>query len=163
MTLPNVLLFQAASNSPIFCKNGHMVCGSCKKQIQNCPTCRSEILTLKFNIMDQILDTVTFHCKFKNEGCSEILSFKKRENHENHCEFRSLECKYKFAGCTPMLKPKEKENHEKICEYRFSVQCQYKDYGCNEIVFEDTRENHENLCEFRLVYCYNHRCPWVGI
>ena len=78
---------------PVFCKNGHIICGNCKSNVKKCPTCREEMLKTRFNIMCQIIDAISVPCENKLAGCTTIMKLNEREEHLKNCEFRSLACK----------------------------------------------------------------------
>ena len=152
-------------NPPVFCQNGHLICGTCKGLIKDCPLCRSDILISRHNVMDQILASVSLNCKYKTEGCSSTLELKDKDNHEKLCEFRTINCKFNYAGCKTKLNMQDKDAHESTkCQFRFSRFCKFRAHGCEKMCdSEEGRQIHEKMCNFRLVKCYNFNCQLLKI
>ncbi|UYV78326.1 SIAH2, partial [Cordylochernes scorpioides] len=86
------------------CRNGHLVCSTCRPKVQNCPTCRSpmgavDAGNIRNLAMEKVASTVLFPCKYSISGCpAEFLHTEKTE-HEELCEFRPYLCPCPGASC----------------------------------------------------------------
>jgi len=86
---------------PIFqCPAGHLICNHCKHKVRGtCPQCRSALGNIRNRAMEQVASTVSFPCKYKTNGCIEILDYKSKLVHEENCEFRPYMCPCPGASC----------------------------------------------------------------
>ena len=77
---------------PIFlCKNGHSVCQPCKNQLDNCPLCR-EALAIRNLQLEDILESLPMPCKYKTNGCNQVLDQSLMAEHETECPERTVTC-----------------------------------------------------------------------
>ncbi|KAL3316203.1 E3 ubiquitin-protein ligase Siah1 [Cichlidogyrus casuarinus] len=79
------------------CKNGHILCNSCRVHVNNCPTCRSGPCNSRNLAMDKFASTLTFPCKFL--GCLQSLPIHEKLSHEAHCEYRPYNCPCPGTSC----------------------------------------------------------------
>lgn len=93
--------YQPADSPIMTCKNGHILCNPCNRQIINhdprkrssgwCPTCKEHGMTrnlpLENIIREQLEDQPIFTCKFRDFGCMARCSFGNLNKHVNHCQF----------------------------------------------------------------------------
>lgn len=93
--------YQPADSPIMTCKNGHILCNPCNRQIINhdprkrstgwCPTCKEHGMTrnlpLENIIREQLEDQPVFPCKFWDLGCTARCSFGNLNKHVNHCQF----------------------------------------------------------------------------
>jgi len=93
--------YQPADSPIMTCKNGHILCNPCNRQIINhdprkrstgwCPTCKEHGMTrnlpLENIIREQLEDQPVFPCKFRDLGCTARCSFGNLNKHVNHCQF----------------------------------------------------------------------------
>lgn len=49
------------------CSNGHLVCSDCRPKLEQCPTCRDSLGTIRNLGMEQLASNLLFPCKY--EGC----------------------------------------------------------------------------------------------
>ena len=151
--------------NPISCsdkKNSHSFCKDCidkyLKENNKCPTCK---LIFGYKINNDIfneLNSLSFKCEFKNEGCNAIISYSDYLNHINNCEYSNFvicECNIKkynyklkeFKNCGYIGKRKEMKNHFKLCGYT-----KYKCIFCNEeILLMNLEEHAKNICKFGII------------
>ena len=86
--------------SPIkMCKNGHSVCGSCKKRLANCPSCRGEFVKVRNIDLENLAATAIYPCKNREAGCGETFTANDKDNHLAECLFQSRQCPFrKLSG-----------------------------------------------------------------
>jgi hypothetical protein len=51
------------------CKNGHVVCSSCLKQLERCPSCR-ETIDIRVLQLEKMLQVMPHQCMFAENGCN---------------------------------------------------------------------------------------------
>lgn len=75
------------------CQNGHLVCQTCLKMVQNCPTCRIQISNNIRNLqMEKLACNIQFPCKYSNSGCKMLLLYKDKCEHEESCLYKPYSC-----------------------------------------------------------------------
>ena len=86
---------------PIFqCPAGHLICNHCRGKVRGtCPQCRTALGNIRNRAMEQVASTVSFPCKYKMNGCLDILDYKMKLVHEENCEFRPYMCPCPGASC----------------------------------------------------------------
>ena len=132
-----------------FCENGHMVCGTCRKQVKNsqCPTCPATFVSRRNTFIEHLLDSIELmNCKYKNLGCPRTLIIKDKDFHENACEYRLVDCFHKDCMASnnqyslknikehyenehgdPSFQEKEMDNLEEECEINCNLATFRKD------------------------------------
>ncbi|XP_023240188.1 E3 ubiquitin-protein ligase SIAH1B-like [Centruroides sculpturatus] len=79
--------------TPIFqCVAGHLLCGSCRGRVHQCPTCRGYLGELRNIAMEKMAEAIALPCRFKDNGCQVVQKLQKRRIHEQHCLYRTCEC-----------------------------------------------------------------------
>ncbi|CAD8092212.1 unnamed protein product [Paramecium sonneborni] len=153
--------------SPKICKEcDQSYCGKCiqtwfeKSANQQCPCCRvglnykSKYLHNQ-GIMDdkvpkvllKLLSKLLLTCKYKQEGCEEIITYDFREKHENHyCQYQEQVCQN--IGCYETMFRKDLEDHHLECKYG-RVQCKY----CSKDQLRMDIELHLQECDCRPIQC----------
>ncbi|CAL8097889.1 unnamed protein product [Orchesella dallaii] len=83
------ICFQVPEENIYQCFAGHIICHLCILKVHEglCPQCRIPYGSTKIRslILEQILDTQQFNCKFKNFGCERILLRKEVTKHGKFC------------------------------------------------------------------------------
>ena len=151
-------------NNPISCsdkKNSHSFCKECidtfLKENIKCPICK---LTFEYKINYNLkngLNKLYFKCRFKNEGCKEIISYSEYLNHINNCKYndRTYECNIKkynynkkdFEKCGYTGNKLDIEKHFKLCAY-----IKYNCLFCNKDILQMNLEEHaKNDCKFGII------------
>ena len=154
--------------NPINCSdkiNSHSFCKECidefLKEKNKCPICKLIFEYKTNNIIIDKLNTLLFHCMFKNEGCNKIISYSEYLNHVNNCKYNNIqyECnvnKYdyktkKFKKCGYIGNKNEIGKHFKLCGLT-----EYKCIYCQEKILKINIEEHfKNKCIFRIIHYYN--------
>ncbi|CAG7815301.1 unnamed protein product [Allacma fusca] len=84
------------------CKNGHIICASCRAHMTDCPTCREKFTGTRNFFAENFISQYGQHCRFKEDGCDYLRW--KGENmspHEATCQFRNIKCI--VPSCTKSL------------------------------------------------------------
>ncbi|XP_045462698.1 uncharacterized protein LOC123672583 isoform X1 [Harmonia axyridis] len=82
---------------PIYlCKAGHSVCDSCTKMIQTCPSCRVEMTRIRNYQLEDLVESIDYHCRNKKLGCSVPVPLREFKRHEQNCEYTAKDC---IIGC----------------------------------------------------------------
>jgi hypothetical protein len=93
--------YQPADAPIMTCKNGHVLCNQCNRQLINqdprkrstgwCPTCKefgmTRNLPLENIVRDNLEGRPVFECKFRDLGCTARRPFGSLNSHVNFCEF----------------------------------------------------------------------------
>ncbi|ODM92666.1 E3 ubiquitin-protein ligase Siah1 [Orchesella cincta] len=71
------------------CASGHTICDTCSSSLKLCPQCREPYGTKKIRnrALEQILDSQSFDCNFKEKGCKEKLKRQNITKHSENCPF----------------------------------------------------------------------------
>ena len=153
--------------NPINCSdkiNSHSFCKECidefLKEKNKCPICKLIFEYKTNNIIIDKLNTLLFHCMFKNEGCNKIISYSEYLNHVNNCKYNNeYECQIKkynyknkeFERCRYIGNKEEMKEHFKICAF-YKDKCLF----CNEYILKMNLEEHmEKKCKFGIIKYQN--------
>ncbi|EEE53788.1 hypothetical protein OsJ_00192 [Oryza sativa Japonica Group] len=89
------------------CKNGHAACGSCYAKMNTmCPCCIEPIGNIRCRPLEKVLAAMSAPCRFSTSaymrlirasGCTEIVAYTERRNHEASCPHAPCVCP--FDGC----------------------------------------------------------------
>lgn len=76
------------------------MCGNCCVRLdRKCPSCKLSIGNFRCRTTEKILAGMTRPCKFKKDGCKNILRFSEIRTHEEEtCCYAPYPCP--FDGCT---------------------------------------------------------------
>ncbi|CAD8070567.1 unnamed protein product [Paramecium primaurelia] len=141
-------------------------CGKCilrwfqKSPNHQCPCCRKDLNKKNgyYNnqsIMDdkvpkvmlKLLSKLMLTCRYRQDGCEEIISYDFREKHENqYCQYQEQCCDN--VGCYETMLRKDFEDHQLECRYGI-VQCKY----CQEDKLRMDIELHLQQCDCRPILC----------
>ncbi|CAL8068170.1 unnamed protein product [Orchesella dallaii] len=83
------ICFEVPKQEIFQCINGHTICGFCIENLGSCPQCRQPYGTNKIRCraLEEILNTQTFDCVNKEEGCKKILKRQEIAEHADICQF----------------------------------------------------------------------------
>lgn len=148
-TIMNILKCKICKNillNPYDCsKCGNTFCYNCISKLKQnklpCPfNCKLyEITPSSFGIK-KFLNQLKFYCKFKNNGCNEIISYLDIESHENSCPFNITTCPNN--QCRQKIKNDMLENH-------IQNECPYTLFKCNNCNLNLNRKDmllHKKIC-----------------
>lgn len=70
------------------CVNGHVICEKCVKSVLSCPQCRIEYngAPIRVRVLENMLDRMSFNCKYKKKGCTQMLKRADLFTHNETCE-----------------------------------------------------------------------------
>ena len=75
------------------CPVGHIVCKTCRENVETCPTCRRPMLKDGTNtIVNKMIGKVPHSCKYNQYGCQIKLLVPELEEHETKCPERTIKC-----------------------------------------------------------------------
>lgn len=78
---------------PIFqCETGHSVCGICKDNIKECPSCKQTIRQTRNFHLERITNRIKYYCKYRDYGCQFITSAAHIKHHETECKYGPYKC-----------------------------------------------------------------------
>mmetsp|Transcript_107635 Transcript_107635/g.131339 ORF Transcript_107635/g.131339 Transcript_107635/m.131339 type:complete len:336 (+) Transcript_107635:789-1796(+) len=81
------------------CKEGHLLCESCRPKLDNCPQCDCVLTNIRNRALENIISMQLKYCYFKNEGCdAKFIGKCKIMKHISECEYRCVKCP--FNQCT---------------------------------------------------------------
>ena len=148
-TIMNILKCKICKNillNPYDCsKCGNTFCYNCISKLKQnklpCPfNCKLfEITPSSFGIK-KFLNQLKFYCKFKNNGCNEIISYLDIESHENSCPFNIATC--------PNIQCKQKIKNDML-ENHIQNECPYTLFKCNNCNLNLNRKDmllHNKIC-----------------
>lgn len=95
------------------CKNGHIICESCRGRVETCPVCRVRYDGHIVNLtLAHVSERIAFQCKFKEDGCEVLLKANQKRKHEEHeCLYIPIKCPAPDAACHYTGKVNEIFNH----------------------------------------------------
>ncbi|XP_046382465.1 E3 ubiquitin-protein ligase sina-like [Ischnura elegans] len=102
------------------CKRGHLVCSTCKPQLNNCPTCRSRFNETRNLAMEQVAEKLYFPCRNHASGCKGMYLLQNKREHEANCHYRTYKCIVShclWKGFQPDILGHMIEVHKKIVVY----------------------------------------------
>lgn len=78
---------------PIYqCEIGHSVCGFCKSNVNECPSCKQSIRGTRNFHLERITNRIKYYCKYRDYGCLFITSAKDIKQHETECKYGPYKC-----------------------------------------------------------------------
>jgi len=83
------------------CRNGHIVCNSCRHKVRDCPVCRESDIDVRNLFAEKAIVYLPIPCSNKQFGCKEEVPYSDKEAHENSCTFRPFNCP--FIECEEKL------------------------------------------------------------
>lgn len=83
------ICFNHMQNKVFQCKNGHILCESCKIKCTCCPFCK-EIVNNRNLVLEQLLDYHFIECP--NKGCTYSCKKMNMEEHMKSCCFNPVQC-----------------------------------------------------------------------
>jgi len=79
--------------SPVLqCERGHHVCNDCWTQVTSCPLCKRPRSGARNYVAEAVLEKLLLPCKYRTDGCVEVMSQVDRAAHEKTCLFRTFTC-----------------------------------------------------------------------
>lgn len=104
---------------PIYlCSMGHSVCYRCYGSIQECPSCRSAMLTTQCRnyTLESIYTQMEIPCKYTHYGCNTSILGDKLKDHEKSCVYGVHPCPLQQStGCNWMGSVIRLEVHARNC------------------------------------------------
>ncbi|XP_050217505.1 putative E3 ubiquitin-protein ligase SINA-like 6 [Mercurialis annua] len=79
------------------CENGHTTCSSCSNRLEKCPYCELPIGVMRNFAFEKLIESVEFYCRYKDNGCTEIISHDNKIHHEIICSF--VDCSCPISNC----------------------------------------------------------------
>jgi len=117
--------------------------------------CGKTILVKDQEQHEEKCDWRTVQCENADEGCQQQFPLRNSLQHQTACPFRKLPCSFKHAGCTEIAGVAVISEHEKTCRYSQHV-CTFQ--GCKQNLQGQDPEEHKARCEWRIVNCPNQGC-----
>jgi hypothetical protein len=157
---------QDICRKPRQCKDGHLFCFECLKQViehnPSCPVCRTDLAleTISRNLVaekqiENLLVWCRYHfelgedeeCLVSEDGCTESLMSSNLAAHEKQCLYAWTICPYGSDKCGKVRKMNRSE-HEVECTYRTTA-CEY----CYCLVQLSSINEHQLECKAGPVQC----------
>ena len=170
---------------------GKNICSACIQRIQAkrapCPCCKENKCTgFRNKGLEQSLDKIEFHYKFKSKGCSWTGELKERRKHIVGCPKRSITCTHcnefmsdfddvstnhlpvHVCGCYPVLclsgcgkhlQRREMKMHQEHACPETVIDCDFKIVGCKNQLKRKDMPMHlrESLSTHILMQCQSHQ------
>ena len=126
-------------------KCGNTFCYYCINKLKQnnlpCPfNCKSFDITPSSVGIKKFLNPLKFECKYKKNGCQEIIPYMNIENHENNCPFNVTDCPN--SQCKQKIRNNMLENH-------IQNECPYTLFKCKNCGLNLNRKElllHSKLC-----------------
>ena len=101
------------------CDKGHMICGTCRPKVVNCPTCRGRFSQeQRLYFAERLLEKVPVACKYSEEGCEVELVPGQMARHEAECDHRHVGCVHMDWGCRVTCAKGQMAKHVATCQYK---------------------------------------------
>ncbi|XP_050207641.1 putative E3 ubiquitin-protein ligase SINA-like 6 [Mercurialis annua] len=95
---PSSSIFNVVKNrSENSCENGHTTCSSCTNRLEKCPYCELPIGVMRNFALEKLIESVKVYCRYKGNGCTEIMSHDNKIQHEIICSF--VDCSCPISNC----------------------------------------------------------------
>lgn len=86
----------------VTCPSGHVICDVCYQKLdprpaRRCPLCRSVYrkAAVPSAELEQLMRRAMVDCRFKSEGCKEVIPLTEKRQHENTCSFnQAIRCPF---------------------------------------------------------------------
>jgi len=85
----------------ILCVNGHNICHTCRRKLDDCPTCRKRFLSTRCVGLEKVAREFKYPCTYQQFGCKEVFAHDKLDEHQAECLYRQLTCP--AARCSPHI------------------------------------------------------------
>ena len=83
------------------CSNDHTWCSRCKSRVHNqCLTCMHELGNIRCLVLERIVTSLEFPCKYRSFGCLGTYPNYNKLKHESQCVYRPYYCPYAGPECT---------------------------------------------------------------
>ncbi|EFX80560.1 hypothetical protein DAPPUDRAFT_304089 [Daphnia pulex] len=96
------------------CRRGHLVCGKCKSQLHQCPTCRDKLSEMRNFAVERIAQLLKYPCQNAGLGCPISILLSGKNTHESTCPFRHYQCLFRtcsWAGFQQEMVPHLRSTH----------------------------------------------------
>ena len=134
------------------CPVGHIVCRTCRVNVETCPTCRRQMLEDGTNtVVNKMIEQVPHPCKYKNFGCEVKQSLKELVVHELRCPERTIKC--------PHLRCDEKVQIRKYNYHASNSDCNATSVSISEDEDRDTALRTRNGESIQSLM--SHHVDWV--
>ena len=92
------------------CSVGHLVCKTCRKNVETCPTCRRPMPKDGTNtIVNKMIEEIAHSCKYSKFGCEVKARLVELVDHESRCPERTIKCPY--LKCNEEVQIKKYRDH----------------------------------------------------
>jgi len=94
------------------CKEGHVICGSCKYLLDKpdvCPSCKCVLGNIRSRALEKVRDRTDLPCSFSEFGCTVTRQVMELRAHENQCTFKPIDCPIK--NCNWKVAAHDLRNH----------------------------------------------------
>ncbi|XP_057376046.1 E3 ubiquitin-protein ligase sina-like isoform X1 [Daphnia carinata] len=82
------------------CRRGHLVCGKCKSQLNQCPTCRDRMSEMRNFAVERMAELLKYPCRNAGLGCPVAILLSGKNAHESTCPFRHYNCLFRTCSWT---------------------------------------------------------------
>ncbi|KAG6551431.1 hypothetical protein Mapa_007077 [Marchantia paleacea] len=92
-------------NPPIFqCTNGHIACTECCVKMSGiCPSCSKPVGKIRCLAIEKLIESLQMSCKHAEYGCTKVISFTKKKNHEISCPCAPFTCPVASCGFSNLV------------------------------------------------------------
>ena len=92
------------------CPVGHILCQTCRENMERCPTCGRRMLAEGTNTLaNRMIEEIPHSCKFEEFGCEIRQPLVNLVNHEANCPQRTIKCPY--LGCNQVVRIRKYYDH----------------------------------------------------
>lgn len=143
LNIPNIF----SKDSPAECKRcSQVLCSKCVELIvksdAKCPNCREYLQVRKMNrYLKYIMSNLKLRCHLHLNGCTVALPLEELLEHENNCDFESIQCPKK---CGQVFMRKNLNEHLKTECPLEKVPCPF--LRCNVKIHRNQLEKHKKEC-----------------
>ncbi|KAL3288537.1 hypothetical protein HHI36_002977 [Cryptolaemus montrouzieri] len=82
------------------CTSGHSICGKCTERLGQCSICQAPFTEIRNFSVEALSLKMIYPCINKNAGCTALLSYTEREQHELQCCSQGLQTSCQMKGCS---------------------------------------------------------------
>ena len=86
---------------PIYqCREGHLICGMCRRKVNKCPTCRVTLDNIRNRALENMVAKMVIPCPNRGYGCTITPRFEDLARHAMVCDHRLYRCPRSRSLCT---------------------------------------------------------------
>ena len=84
----------------MFSSEFFQLCGKCRSQLSQCPTCRDRMCEMRNWAVERVAELLKYPCRNAALGCTVTTLLSGKNSHESTCPFRHYNCPFRTCSWT---------------------------------------------------------------